>query len=220
MENYSLSILITQGITIILLLVLIVYLVRQRRMIRLAKRFEKFSLLSNKEKESSFFDLVMEYVWKFIHSFSKLLSKSAVMKKYGERYDKFISFEEKDKISGIDYVAIKFSIGFLFFILNIVSMMFQVMNLSVISLLVTFLVGFFLPDVYLQILFHEKRKRIEEDLLKAIIMMNNSFKSGRNIMQAVEIVKNELEGPISDEFKKIYLDMTYGLSMEVVFDRF
>ena len=220
MENYSLSILITQGITIILLLVLIVYLVRQRRMIRLAKRFEKFSLLSNKEKESSFFDLVMEYVWKFIHAFSKLLSKSAVMKKYGERYDKFISFEEKDKISGIDYVAIKFSIGFLFFILNIVSMMFQVMNLSVISLLVTFLVGFFLPDVYLQILFHEKRKRIEEDLLKAIIMMNNSFKSGRNIMQAVEIVKNELEGPISDEFKKIYLDMTYGLSMEVVFDRF
>ena len=161
MENYSLSILITQGITIILLLVLIVYLVRQRRMIRLAKRFEKFSLLSNKEKESSFFDLVMEYVWKFIHSFAKLLSKSAVMKKYGERYDKFISFEDKDKISGLDYVAIKFSIGFLFFLLNIVSMMFQVMNLSVISLLVTFLIGFFLPDVYLQILFHEKRKRIE-----------------------------------------------------------
>ena len=39
-------------------------------------------------------------------------------------------------------------------------------------------------------------------------------------MQAVEIVKEELEGPISDEFKKIYLDMTYGLSIEVVFDRF
>ncbi len=220
MENYSLSILITQGITIILLLVLIAYLVRQRRMIRLAKRFEKFSLISNKEKESSFFDLIMGYIWKMIHRFSNLLSKSAVMKKYGERYDKFISFEDKDKMSGLDYVAIKFLIGFTFFLLNIVSMMFQVMNLSVISLLVTFLVGFFMPDVYLQILFHEKRKRIEEDLLKAIIMMNNSFKSGRNIMQAVEIVKNELEGPISDEFKKIYLDMTYGLSMEVVFDRF
>ena len=39
-------------------------------------------------------------------------------------------------------------------------------------------------------------------------------------MQAVEIVKEELEGPIADEFKKIYLDMTYGLSIEVVFDRF
>lgn len=39
-------------------------------------------------------------------------------------------------------------------------------------------------------------------------------------MQAVDIVKRELEGPIKDEFKKIYMDMTYGLSVEIVFNRF
>jgi len=41
-----------------------------------------------------------------------------------------------------------------------------------------------------------------------------------SIIQAIEIVKNELEGAIGDEFKKIYLDMSYGLTIETVFDRF
>ena len=50
--------------------------------------------------------------------------------------------------------------------------------------------------------------------------MNNAFKSGRSIMQAVELVSTELEGPISNEFKKMLIDLTYGLELEVVFDRF
>ena len=50
--------------------------------------------------------------------------------------------------------------------------------------------------------------------------MNNAFKSGMNIMQAINIVENELEGPIKEEFKKINLDIKYGLSLEVVFERF
>ena len=38
-------------------------------------------------------------------------------------------------------------------------------------------------------------------------------------MQAVEIVSKELDGPISEEFKKMYIDLTYGLDLEVVFER-
>ena len=50
--------------------------------------------------------------------------------------------------------------------------------------------------------------------------MNNAFKSGMNIMQAVNIVENELEGAIKEEFKKINIDIKYGLSLETVFERF
>ncbi len=220
MEEYSLSLIITQGITIFILIFLIIYLLKQRRIIKLAKRFEKFSLISTKDKEKSIFDFIFDFVLQMIHGLARILSKSVSFKKYGSRYEKFISFEDKNRISGMDYVAIKFIMAFAFILLNVLSAMFQVMNLSFISLLITFCIGFFLPDCYLQIVFQKKRKKVEDDLLKAIIMMNNSFKSGRNIMQAVAIVKDELDGPISDEFKKIYLDMTYGLSMEVVFDRF
>ena len=39
-------------------------------------------------------------------------------------------------------------------------------------------------------------------------------------MQAIETVKNELEGPIALEFQKISLDISYGLSLDTVFNRF
>lgn len=220
MEGYSIQILVTQGITIICLILIILYLLRQRRVIRLEKRFENFSLISTKDIEKSLFDVLMSILWSFIQKISNILGKSALLKKYSVRYEKYIKFEEKDRVNGIDYVTIKFLIADLFLIFNILSMMFQVVNISFMSLLITFFLGFFLPDIFLQLDYQKKRKKIEEDLLKAIIMMNNSFKSGRNIMQAVSIVKEELDGPISDEFKKIYLDMTYGLSIEVVFERF
>ena len=39
-------------------------------------------------------------------------------------------------------------------------------------------------------------------------------------MQAIEIVAKELKGPIKQEFKKMHLEISYGLSLDVVFDRF
>ena len=50
--------------------------------------------------------------------------------------------------------------------------------------------------------------------------MNNSFKAGSNVTKAVETVIDELDGPIKDEFRKIYIDINYGLSLDVVFNRF
>ena len=220
MEEYSIQIFITQGITILFLLFAIWYLLRQRRIIRLEKRFEKFSLLSTGDKEKSLFDYIYDFLWKQIHNTSSFFEKSKVLAKYCLRYEKYIQFEDKNRIRGMDYVSIKFWMGTILIFLSIFTSMFQLVSLNIMSIFLSFFIGFFLPDIYLSFLYIQKRKKVEEDLLKAIIVMNNSFKSGRNIMQAVEIVKNELEGPISDEFKKIYLDMTYGLSIEVVFDRF
>lgn len=39
-------------------------------------------------------------------------------------------------------------------------------------------------------------------------------------MQAIEIVAHELKGPIKQEFKKMHLEISYGLSLDVVFERF
>ncbi|HIR74805.1 TPA: type II secretion system F family protein [Candidatus Ventrenecus avicola] len=220
MENYSWQIYITQGIVILILIFLIIYLIRQRRVITLEKRFEKFALISIHDYEKSFFDIIVEFFWGVVHRLGLFLKKSVFLKKYSLRYEKHIKYENRNTYTGMDYIAIKFLVGLLVMILYVITVMFQLMNVSLMSLLIAFLIGFFVPDIFLQYEYQKKRKRVEEDLLKAIIMMNNSFKSGRNIMQAVEVVKEELEGPISDEFKKIYLDMTYGLSIEVVFDRF
>ena len=50
--------------------------------------------------------------------------------------------------------------------------------------------------------------------------MNSAFKSGKNIYQAVQIIKNELPNPIKEEFMIIAKDLDYGLDVNVIFARF
>lgn len=211
---------IIQLLMILVLLILIYILFRQKRIFNLEKRFEPYSLISISNKSSSLFDLINIYIWKLIHVTTKMISKSAVLKDYSLRYEKHIKYEDRDNILPMDYISIKFLLGFTVVGLSIVSATFQLGKFTIMNFLISFLIGFFIPDIIIEIQYSRKRKKIEEELLEAIIMMNNSFKSGRNIMQSVEIVANELDGPIADEFKKINMDMTYGLSLETVFQRF
>lgn len=220
MQEVIWEVLIVQIICIVALLVMMVLLLRQSKTLKLEKRIDKFALLPINNEENSFFDKIAVLLWKLVKNISKLLKKSVVLNKYGDKYERHITYEERKQKSGIDYVSIKFLLGFLTVILSILTMMFQYKKFPLIIIIAIFFIGFFLPDIFLNIEFRKKRKKVEEDLLKAIIIMNSAFKSGRNIMQAIEIVKDELDGSISDEFQKIYIDINYGLSLEVVFNRF
>ena len=93
-------------------------------------------------------------------------------------------------------------------------------KLEFVSIILFFIIGFFVPDIYWFIKSKMRRKQIDTDMLKAIIIMNNSFKSGLSIMQAIKMVSNELDGAIAEEFKKMYMDITFGLDMDLVFQRF
>lgn len=209
-----------QIVIIIAIAIFLFFLLRELRTIRLQKRFEKFALASLHIQEKSTLDRFDIKLWSCVKKFRHILSKSEFLKKYSKKYDRFISYEEKESKTGMDYITIKFISAFCFFGLNFLTILFRPNQFGFMSLLLTFLLGFYLPDLFLAFQFGKKQKMVNDDLLKAIIVMNNSFKSGRNIMQAVDIVKRELEGPIKDEFKKIYMDMTYGLSVEIVFNRF
>ncbi len=187
---------------------------------KLNKRFQAFSLHTNEDQIISFFDRIIFHLEIFLKKFSKVLKKSTVLSKYAFSYEKYISFQEKNEKEPIYYIAIKFFVGFLCAILSIVTSLIKTKHILFLYTVFIFILGFFLPDIFLKIQFAKKKKSIEQDLMKAIMVLNNSFRSGKNIMQAIVTVKNELSGPISDEFKKIYLDMTYGLSLEVVFNRF
>ena len=197
-----------------------IYLLRLSKSLSLEKRLADFAITAVGDDEVSFFDQFIRFGWKLIRKLSHLFKKSAVLRKYAEKYEKYIPFEDRKRKSGIDYVTIKFLFSLAIFLLSVITFIIYYHEFDGMILLCVILISFFLPDLYLHVNFLRKRKRIEEDLFKAIIIMNNAFNSGRNIMQAIEIVKTELDGPIQDEFEKIYLDITYGLSLDVVFHRF
>ena len=211
--------------TIIIIFILMIilfgfiYMLLSNIFINYDDRFKEYSITSKKSNNLTFFEKVFNDVWKLIKRLSKLLSKSELLKKYGNSFSKYINYKDVNRIKGIDYISIKFIISILFSLIYLISTLFRVRYNSMILLLI-FIISFFMLDIYFKIEFKNRNKRIENDLLSAIIIMNNAFKSGMNIMQAVNIVESELDGAIKEEFKKINLDIKYGLSLEVVFERF
>lgn len=214
------GVLFLQIIIIVLVIGVIAYLLRLYRGVQLEKRIAPFAIESINTYEPSLFDTVNKVFWIIIKKISNIIRKSAVLSKYAERYNKFIIYEDREKKEGLDYVSIKLFLSLFVFVLYAFSLAFQAIKLDFMLVLIVMIISFFIPDIFLNIENTRKRKRIEEDLLKAIIIMNNAFSSGKNIMQAAGIVKDTLDGPIQDEFKKIYLDITYGLELDVVFNRF
>ena len=214
------ELLVVQIIIILLLFGVIIYIIKMRHNISLEKKFSKYTVSRLQNKELSIFDKIKINIEKIIKKVSKIIEKSHILKNYSKSYEKHISYDDLDTKKGIDYISIKLILGITTILLYIITMMFQYVKISFIGLILSFIVGFFIIDIYINIEYKKRRKQISEDLLKAIIIMNNSFKSGMSIMQAIEIVKNELTGAIGDEFKKIYLDMSYGLTIETVFERF
>ena len=86
--------------------------------------------------------------------------------------------------------------------------------------LIFLVLGYFATDIYLEILNQIRIKNIEGDLLKAIIIMNNAFKSGLNISNALDVVITDLDGPVRDEFMLIKKDLSSGIDTSEAFNRF
>ena len=210
---------ISQIVSIILIAYFVSVIIKETKLIKFQKRLDDYSLTSSKDFEEPFFDSFYRGLWKTIKLFSKVLKKSEVISKYSKKFDKFITFDEKNKKDSMDFISIKFLISLFIGILYIISSFLKITFNSYLLLLI-FVCSFFIYDIYLRFQYKKRRKIIENDLLSAIIIMNNAFKSGLNIMQAVDVVKNELSGPIQDEFKRISIDIEYGLTLETVFERF
>lgn len=212
--------LIVQIILIVILAVIAFLLVRLSNSLKKEKRITRFSIEAISDRPMSFFDKIEKIYARIINNLSKTLKKIKIFVLYSKKYDIFVDQTEKIRANSMDYISNKLLIGLLCTIITIISNVLRVKNLSFFQLLLSLLLGFFIPDIFLVISNKRKTKQIENDLLKAVIIMNNAFKCGRSIMQSVELVSIELDGPISDEFRKMFIDLTYGLELDTVFDRF
>lgn len=210
---------IVQGILIITIIVLVTQIMKFKRIISLENRILKFSVFSITDKSVSFSEKVEDYYLKLIKRISTVVSKSKLAVRHSKVYDKYLDKTKIVRSSAIDIISNKILISFITFLIMIISDVLRQQPIGMFQVLISILFGYFLPDIFLVLSFKQKQKRIEEDFLKAIIIMSNAFKSGRSIMQAVEFVSKELDGPVSEEFKKMYIDLTYGLELEVVFER-
>lgn len=214
------NVFIIQTFIILILALIILYLFMYNSALKLEKRIARYSVPSIREDKISLLDRIFNMYVRWVKKISMLLKKSEAIKKFSLRYNKYIDYEEKKDTSALDFVSNKIIICLIFIFIIVLSRIIEGRLASPLDILLAGLIGFNVIDIYFKISNHIKKKMVERDLLNAIIIMNNAFRSGRSTMQAIEIVSTELKGPIRQEFKKMHLEISYGLSLEVVFDRF
>lgn len=214
------NVFIIQTIIMILLAFIIFYLIMYNKSLKLERRISKYTVDSINDNSISFFDLLSIKYMKIVNILTKYLKKSKLMVKYATRYNHYISYDNMKDMCAMDFVSNKFIICLVFIFIIFMARIIEGTFLSLVDILTSGILGFFLIDILFKVKDYIKKKQVEQELLNAIIIMNNAFRSGRSTMQAIEIVANELKGPIKQEFKKMHLEISYGLSLDVVFERF
>lgn len=212
----SLIIIIVQIVLIFFLIAIITMCIRINSAIKLEKRIAKYSIKYNSSKDiSSLYDRISKRYFDFVKRQRRKMRK--LFPNLTKRYEKYVGFGD---VNAVDYVTHKIVIASIFIILMIITSVIHGSFITLFQIIFGGLFGFYILDICLYIVNKVNKKKIEGDMLRAIIIMNNAFKSGKSTIQAVEIASNKLPRPIADEFKRIHQEMKYGLSVDVVFDRF
>lgn len=214
--EYHLIVIVIQIIIVLAIVGIITFFIRLNDTIKLEKRIGKYVVKGNRSKsDKSYYDIVLDGYMNFVKKQRKKINK--LFPGLVRKYDKYVTDGE---IRAVDYVTHKIVLSFLFVIITIIATVIQGKFITSLQFLVSLVLGFYILDIILYISSKFKKKKIENDMLSAIIIMNNAFKSGKSTVQALEIASEKLPKPISLEFKKMHQEMKYGLSVDVVFDRF
>lgn len=74
--------------------------------------------------------------------------------------------------------------------------------------------GGFIPKLWLKSAQKRKRKQFNNQLADSLLILANSLRAGFSLLQAMEMVGQEMPNPISGEFKLTLKEITYGTSTE------
>lgn len=202
-------------ILIILIVAIILWLYLTIRSIRLQKRIENYIVLSDDFQNVSLVDKMICFFDQITTGLTKKLKQMKM-----DRVLYPLENREIDRNQELRFLAIKILSSFILTVIYFISVLATAASFSVLATILVLILGFYIPNAVSYIRKEIARKQIEKDLLKAISLMSNSFQAGKSIIQAIQNVSDELDGPLALEFNKMYQDMLHGLSFETAFNRF
>ena len=206
---------IVYGIIIIIILSTIVYYFRFQKINQIRQRLSK-NEYSKEKDDNNLFDFLINKYNHFIDLCNNILSKSVLLTNYSKHYKKYVDKNDNP----MKYISIKVLFGLFVVSLMILTMATSKSTITLLSIIIGYIAGFFIPDLFLIGRSKLVKKDMENEMLKATTIMNNSFKVGYSIMQTIDITENELSGNLKDEFTRMSKDLHYGLDIETVFKRF
>lgn len=214
--NKEVLVMIIRILLVLAAVTIITFLIMLDSSIKLEKRITKNSIKYRKSKQDkSVLDTLYDKYFLFVKKQRKKIGK--LFPNLSKKYDKYVT---DGSVRAADYITHKIVICLAFLLLVIIALAVQGKLITFVEIFLSLIFGFFILDIILYILNLNKKQKIENDMLQAIIIMNNAFKAGKSTIQAVEIASKKLSKPINSEFVRIHQELEYGLSVDAAFDRF
>ena len=88
-----------------------------------------------------------------------------------------------------------------------------ILTFNIIITLIFGVVGYFIPRLYLRRQRKKRMAKFDEQLISAIDLMANSLKSGFSLPQSFEMITQEMDPPISQEFGLVVKENRLGVSL-------
>lgn len=219
-KNNDNALMIYQGIFITFIIGLSLFIIWFKRKQRVFNRVSKYSVQGIKETNQTFMDYVLEFYMKILKFVVRIIDSTSYFKNKGIRYNKYVPLSMLKVKNGITLIANKFVFGALFLIAAMFSKVFLGDIVTIDEVLVIYIIGYFLPDIKYIISYRKYHDKIEDDLLESVVIMNNAFKVGASPEQAIKVVGDEMTGVMRREYKQMYAEIKFGLSINDAFMRF
>ncbi len=210
---------ILQVILFIIILLFIIFIFRIFISLKKEKRIAKFALENDINNVFIFSNLYIKF-WKFIHTLSKDLGSYELINKISKKYDKYILKTEYKYKKNIDYFTIKIVFIILVLILNIIVMCFNLLPVNIITLSLSVIIAYFIPDLFWQYTFQKKVNKVNKDLFLSIRCINFSLNNNSSIKEGICYASKMINTSIKDELDKINDDLEHGLSLANAYKRF
>ena len=210
---------VIQLVILIVVLLIGIFLIKMANTLKMARRINRFSLVSEENKESLLSRIDRKF-WGLIHSLSKGLSRYKLVNRLSSKYDKYILEINKDKVNPEDYFTIKLLILIGLLSVTLVSVVLGSIPAKLIILVLVFLIGYFLPDLFWKYLYIKRTNRILNDVYSSTKYIYYGLVKGKAIDEALSSSINSLDGDIIDELLKMRKDLRNNISLEDAYYKF
>jgi tight adherence protein B len=196
LANYNLIVIISAASVFLTVYLLIMALSKQKE--SLEEKLQRFTALRNPHPTSS-----SKMDLKF------LLSKLGGLtpKRWREKIDQEL-MRGDIPLKGGEFLVLQGFLALLFYLAGIL------ITRNILFSLLFLFTGSIIPHIWLKTSQKRKRKQFNNQLADSLLILANSLRAGFSLLQAMEMVSQEMPNPISSEFKLTLKEMTYGTSTE------
>ena len=187
MEAYS-SIL--QFIAIFVIVLIVFSFFRLLVSVARSKRIEDFAISSHNE------GLTFEqWLYKIVYWLSEFIEELVIFNNLASPYEKYVAMGDNKFKKGMDFIALKTLFGTAMALMYVIWAFIFNAGIGLLLVDLSFFIGSIVPDIYYKLRYYRNNTDIVDDLLRAVIIINNSFRANRGVEQALNDVIERLDGP-------------------------